>query len=66
LYAKDEYKFVENDNRVVKPDQCTECSMVGMCPGVDREYFDLFGGKELKPISRRHREELQAKTPHTP
>jgi len=26
--------------------------MVGRCPGVDREYFELFGGEELEPILR--------------
>jgi MoaA/NifB/PqqE/SkfB family radical SAM enzyme len=66
LYAKEEHNFIENDNRVVKPDQCAKCSMVGMCPGVDREYFELFGGKELKPISRRHMDRLQTKPAQTP
>jgi len=61
LYAKEEHRFIENGNRVVKPELCGGCSMVAMCPGVDREYFELMGGKELKPISRRHINRFRAK-----
>jgi len=60
LYAKEEDKFIENDNRVVKIDRCSTCPMVGMCPGVDREYLEYFGGKELKPISQKHMDKFYA------
>jgi MoaA/NifB/PqqE/SkfB family radical SAM enzyme len=60
LYAKEERQFIENDSRVVKPDQCGKCPVAGMCPGVDREYFELFGGEELRPVSRHHMERFQA------
>jgi MoaA/NifB/PqqE/SkfB family radical SAM enzyme len=66
LYAKDQHGFIENDSRVVKPGQCGKCSLAGMCPGVDREYFELFGGAELKPISRRHTKALLAKVAEHP
>jgi len=61
LYAKEEYLFIENDSRVVKPTPCNGCAMAAMCPGVDREYYELVGGRELKPISRRHMDRYLAK-----
>ena len=66
LYAKDQLGFIENDSRVVKPEPCASCAVAGLCPGVDREYFELFGGAELKPIARRHTDGLRAEVARHP
>jgi len=55
LYAKEENRFIENEQRLVKPAKCSSCAMVGICPGVDREYFELLGPDELEPIAKRRR-----------
>lgn len=51
LYAKDENSFIENDRRVVKLIVCNSCPVKAICCGVDREYFEHYGGEELKVIS---------------
>jgi len=65
LYAKGEDKFIENENRVAKPSKCEPCPMVDMCPGVDREYLEYYGGKELKPISQKHMEKFYKSMPRS-
>lgn len=53
LFAKAEDEIVEDDKRLAKAEKCETCAMDRMCPGVDREYFELFGDGELEPIRRR-------------
>ena len=50
LCAKDEQTVIESARRLLKPDPCNSCAPTGMCPGLDREYFELVGGHELQPI----------------
>lgn len=36
-----------------KPETCRDCAFYEPCPGVEKGYLDLFGGRELVPLLRR-------------
>jgi MoaA/NifB/PqqE/SkfB family radical SAM enzyme len=37
----------------VKPLQCDSCTVREVCPGIPKEYHELFGGGEVRPVRKR-------------
>jgi MoaA/NifB/PqqE/SkfB family radical SAM enzyme len=40
------------NKQALKPTSCKKCVLNDRCRGIDREYIELFGGKEFKPLKK--------------
>lgn len=42
---------VDNDDKT-KTEKCANCEKKELCPGIDKDYINLYGDSELKPIGK--------------
>lgn len=49
-----DYNYVERRKKVarMRPDKCKECILYDFCEGLWKNYYEHFGGEELRPIEK--------------
>jgi len=49
--GKERFDSITYANEKMKPKQCKSCSLNSICTGIFKTYYEMYGGKELSPMS---------------